>query len=169
MKDNILVQVGVLTLILVTATFLLTYTNSFTEDIVEKNQQEEFNEKVRQIFPATERTEDAGDYYRVYDSAEELLGYAVVSSKYGYQSDIRLLVGFSSREKIKSVVILEQAETPGLGTKITGNDFINQFNGKTCEQTKLKSKSGEIDAISGATISSSAVVEAANKAFEKLD
>lgn len=170
MKNTIYTQVAVLTLILVSATALLAVTNNYTEPIIKENQKEEFNKKLREIFPDTEETENVNDdYYKVYDSQDKLLGYAVVSSEYGYQSDVKLLVGFEKKGKIDKIVILEQGETPGLGTKITRESFIDQFSGLTRESTTLSENGGEVDAISGATISSTAAVEAAKKSFEKFD
>ena len=62
--------------------------------------------------------------------------------------------------------VIEQKETPGLGTKIAESKFADQFIGLNSyhDQFKLKKDGGEIDAVTGATISSRAVIDAVEKA-----
>ncbi len=83
----------------------------------------------------------------------------------GYSGEIKLKIGIDLQGKITGVKILESRETPGLGAKIKGKKFLKQFIGKTGNNLYLKKKnpSGEIDSITGATISSSAVVNALRK------
>ncbi len=86
----------------------------------------------------------------------------------GYSGEIKLKVGVDLRGEITGVKILESQETPGLGAKIKGKKFLEQFIGKTKDNLYLKKKklSGEIDSITGATISSSAIVEAIRERFK---
>lgn len=83
----------------------------------------------------------------------------------GYSGEIKLKVGVDLEEKITGIKILESLETPGLGAKIKEKKFLEQFKGKEKDGLYLKKKepSGEIDSITGATISSSAVVDAIRK------
>jgi len=94
-------------------------------------------------------------------------GFAIHLSSKGYSSsgDIKMLVGININGEITGVKILESTETPGIGTQIEENDFIKQYIGKS-ESVSLKNDGGEIDAISGATISSKAFNVGINKAFE---
>ncbi|UZR94099.1 RnfABCDGE type electron transport complex subunit G [Chondrinema litorale] len=98
----------------------------------------------------------------------ELLGYAVktVSAK-GYSGEIWLMVGINQQGEVKNIAVLDHKETPGLGSKISTENFKNQFEGITSSSSdiKVKKDGGEIDAISGATISSRAVCEAVEKAL----
>jgi electron transport complex protein RnfG len=84
------------------------------------------------------------------------------SSKNGYGGDIRIMVGITADGHLKSIHFLAQHETPGLGTKIDGAPFKLQFAGKPVAGPvwNIKKDQGHFDAITGATISSRAVLEA---------
>ena len=83
----------------------------------------------------------------------------------GYSGEIKLKVGLNLEGRITGVKILESLETPGLGAKIKGKKFLGQFKQKNKNELYLKNKNplGKIDSITGATISSSAVVNAIRK------
>jgi electron transport complex protein RnfG len=99
----------------------------------------------------------------------ELIGMAIkTKSGKGYSGDIWIMVGFSLAGEIQNVFVIEHKETPGLGSKMTAPSFVNQFIGKNPEQMNLKVKKdgGDVDAITGATISSRAYSEAIQLAFD---
>jgi len=101
------------------------------------------------------------------DEAGNQLGYvAVVSTSEGYGGNITLLIGYSNEGVVKGMDIMEINETPGLGTKAGEDPFISQFAYKNVIEfvyTKMGAVAdNEIDAISGATITTKAVVDAAN-------
>ena len=58
------------------------------------------------------------DYYEGYSSSGKINGYALIGEKQGYQSLIRVLVGIDPGGVIQAIKVLQQAETPGLGTRI---------------------------------------------------
>ena len=92
----------------------------------------------------------------------------------GFSGLIRLMVGFDNEGKIIDISVLEQKETPGLGTKILTAQFKDQFKGMTpgTEAFGLHHDGGEIDAITAATISSKAFIDAimrGNNAFLNID
>ena len=96
-----------------------------------------------------------------------LVGTAIETFSKGYSPEpIRIMVGFSTNGEIINTAIIEQKETPGLGSKMTGDKFKNQFNGKNPSQFTLKVKKdgGSVDAITAATISSRAFCDAVQKA-----
>lgn len=98
-------------------------------------------------------------------------GTAVVgSSEKGYSGLVKLMVGFESDGAIKNIVVLEQKETPGLGTKMKGDKFLRQFRGKNPSSFNLKPKKdgGEVDALTGATISTRAFSEATQLAYNEF-
>ena len=83
-------------------------------------------------------------------------GYAVLLSAKGYDASnpIKLAAGFDADGKILCLSVIScSGETSGIGTKVAGEDFLSSFVGK--DQTLAG-----VDAISGATISSSAVLRA---------
>jgi electron transport complex protein RnfG len=64
--------------------------------------------------------------------------------------------------------VLSHAETPGLGSKIIEPAFRQQFNGIPLSQLQLSSSGGSIDSITGATISSQAVIDALSSKVESI-
>ena len=80
----------------------------------------------------------------------------------GYGGEIDVMLGVDPDGTITGIQILNHTETPGLGAKITEEKFIHQFNSKNLSNTKwaLKKEGGELDQITGATISPRAVVRA---------
>jgi electron transport complex protein RnfG len=115
------------------------------------------------------------EVYKVKNENAEEVGYALVYEGNGFQGKIRLICGLSADlEKIYAVEILDQVETPGLGTKVTETPFLEQF--KQLETSPAvnwvkgvpPSKPNEIQAITGATISSKAVVAIINNGIEQM-
>lgn len=114
---------------------------------------------------------------RVYTAkkAGEVVGYAVQSAtKNGFGGMIRMMVGFTPEGEVINVNVLEQAETPGLGTKIAdeGNVLLGCIQGKQLETMQLvngklavRKDGGDVDALTAATISSRAYVDAINRAW----
>lgn len=102
---------------------------------------------------------------------EQTVGYAVESmTKNGFGGVIRMMVGFTTDGKINNVNVLEQAETPGLGTKMCEeeNPLLSSIKGKNSWEVefKVKKDGGELDALTAATISSRAYYEAVARAYQ---
>ena len=103
------------------------------------------------------------------DASGNPVGYVVSStSKDGFGGEVKLSVGINGEGKISGIAFLSLAETPGLGMNATGDEFKGQFIGKNAE-TLTVTKTGapaenEIQAMSGATITSEAVTNAVNAA-----
>jgi len=98
----------------------------------------------------------------------ELTGVAIKTYTHaGYSGYISLMVGFKANGTIHNVVVMEQKETPGLGTKMTEPEFHSQFIGADPASFNLSvDDGGNVEAISGATISSKAYTEAVQRAYE---
>lgn len=123
-----------------------------------------------------ESMKNAGfEVYKVFDQNDKSVGYSLVYSGNGFQGKIKMMIGLTEDlDKITSIEILEQSETPGLGTKILEPPYKNQFNG-LIPNPNIKLVKGieptnpnEVQAITGATISSKAVVTIANEGISKL-
>ncbi len=100
-----------------------------------------------------------------------LVGIAFkTSTMEGYSGFIEIMVGVDSGGTISAIEILSHAETPGLGNKIVTPDFKNNFKGRNLENTKwlVKKDGGDIDQITGATISPRAVTKAVKSGLEFL-
>ncbi|MES9816677.1 MAG: FMN-binding protein [Candidatus Thiodiazotropha sp.] len=123
--------------------------------------------------------------YAGYDSEGDLKGVAAKAAAQGYADLIHILYGYDPAcECIRGVKVLKLAETPGLGDKIiTDANFVANFealdarlsgDGQALENEIVTVKHGskqnpwEIDAISGATISSKAVGKALNQSAKRL-
>ena len=101
------------------------------------------------------------------DASGETLGYAfTITDSEGYGGDIQFAMGVQNDGTLNGISILSISETAGLGMKATTNDFQNQFKDKNVEKftyTKTGASSDdEIDAISGATITTNAMTNGVN-------
>lgn len=117
---------------------------------------------------ATPDGKDSLEFFPAKKGAE-LIGIAIkTKSSKGYSGEISIMVGFNMRGEIQNIFVIEHKETPGLGSKMTTLGFVNQFLGKNPEYMKLKVKKdgGDVDAITGATISSRAYSQAIQLAFD---
>ena len=94
--------------------------------------------------------------------------------KQGFGGVVRLMVGFTPEGEVVNVNVLEQTETPGLGTKMAdeGNVLLASVKGRKLESKKLvdgklavTKDGGDVDALTAATISSRAYVDAINRAW----
>lgn len=88
----------------------------------------------------------------------------------GFSGRFDLMVGFKPDGSINQIVVLEQKETPGLGSKMKESKFKDQFNllninTITSKILKVKKDGGTIDAITAATISSRAFCDGVQKAY----
>jgi electron transport complex protein RnfG len=109
--------------------------------------------------------------FGAYDDDGKLVGYGIPSEGPGFQDTIKLIYGYDPEsENIVGMEVLESKETPGLGDKIVKDqDFLDSFRALSIEPEVLtvkpgtSEKSNEVDTISGATISSKAVVKIINE------
>lgn len=172
---EILIPAISLFIICLVSTFLLGGTNLLTEDkiaeVAEKSAQEarlavcpgavSFNEK--------EVTTDSGTYtvFEGLDKENKTVGYAVTANDKSYGGEIQVMTGFDSGLKITGVEILSIDDTPGLGMNAKKEEFRGQFSSKTGELTvsKQASAENEIQALTGATITSKAVTRCVNAAY----
>ncbi len=171
-----------LTLISLGAAIALGFVHEYTKKPIEASALNNKLEAIRQVIPEFNNDPAAemfrlpaadGDSLEVYPSRMDgkITGYAVKTfSNKGYGGPVLLMVGFMPDGTIRNISVLEQKETPGLGTKMNEPAFKDQFNGKNPFSFKLKVKKdgGEVDAISAATISSRAFSEAVDKAYKTL-
>ena len=175
----------VLTAAAVLSGLLLSLLNLHTRPLIEAHQNKVLNDALSSVLPGSDKIEEQiyenKQFYFGYDAQNNIKGIAFLSEGNGFQSKLRILVGMDAGlTHITKIRILEQKETPGLGTKIEtdpssrGNPewFPNQFDGLNVMNriTYLKNQTpdksaGEIMAITGATISSKAVIDIINVAL----
>ena len=118
------------------------------------------------------------DYYKCYANSDTtgILGYIFKAYGVGYSSTIETMVGIDTTGIIKSIIILSQVETPGLGTKIMevkyGEPepwFQVQFKNRTIAEMDVDKDGGPIESITGATISSRAITKSIREAFSEFE
>lgn len=169
-----LVPTVTLFVICLVATFLLGMTNSVTEPIIEKLSVERELKSRQTVFPDAVSfgeaavLDDGTSIVAALDEAGSTIGYVVVNSEKGYGGDISVMTGVDISGKVTGVNILDHSETAGLGANAANESFRSQFEGLISGITVSKDKAGEnsIDALTGATITSRAVVRAVNAAIE---
>jgi electron transport complex protein RnfG len=123
--------------------------------------------------PAGVDTVTAEKVYLGYDEAGQPVGYAIVGAEPGFQDVIQLIFGYDpGTEQVLGMRVLESKETPGLGDKIMKDlAFVGEFDGVASPIEGVKEPTGaaeEVDMITGATISSRAVIDIINHRLEDL-
>ena len=119
---------------------------------------------------------DRTKFYIVYEARYQgdLKGWVVKTKGQGYADTIELLLGLSpDLRSITGLFVLDQKETPGLGNKIITHAWRSQFVDAPADRTLVviktgSSRPGEIDVVTGATISSRSVTAMINTAIGDL-
>lgn len=150
-----------------------------TAPIIEQQKQMLLEKSLQYVLAADSYQKHEGDmlYYEAKNTQGDIIGWALPLSGKGYGGNIQLLVGVDINQNISGVQVLGHAETPGLGSKIneieykqTESKFLKQFKTKNIQDIVLiKGQTDKnIQAITGATISSKAVVEAVRLGIDKF-
>ena len=106
-------------------------------------------------------------YYLTRDQEENPLITAFVAEQGGFNGPIRFLLVLNEEQQISELQILEHREDPGLGELITRSAFLDQFKG--LDKDSAFSLGIDIQAVSGATISSRAFTTGVRRALENFD
>jgi RnfABCDGE-type electron transport complex G subunit len=151
---------------------------------IEANRLKEIEEAIVSVVPGTETNQklyEEKDFtvYATRDAEGQVTGYAIYTAGTGFQDKIVIMFGTDAAiQKIFRLTILDQKETPGLGAKITDEEaFLKYWENKDCSQPLALRKppvaleelsSSEVNVITGATISSEAVLNTVNDSLAKL-
>lgn len=190
-KDSMLKDTFTLFMITLIAGFALGLVHEITAPAIAAQEQKSKTEAYYKAFPEAEeftedielskQVENAGsvleengygkaainEAFLAKDASGKILGYVVrVTTEEGYKGGIVIALGYGLDGIVKGMEVTTINETAGLGSKAAEDSFTGQFVGKKVEQfeyTKTGSaKDNQVDAISGATITSSAVVNEVN-------
>ena len=173
---NQMVRFGViLGVICLAATLVLAATYEITKPKIDAELKKEEQDALKEIIPEADNfindSVDGIEYFKA-EKNKSLVGYCIRVTGTGYNGYIRCIVGIDKNGIIKGARILEHYETPGLGAKInevkpgeTQPWFLRQFEGKPAKEIFVKQN---IDAITGATISSKAVTDAIRDTVSKF-
>jgi Na+-translocating ferredoxin:NAD+ oxidoreductase subunit G len=171
-----------LTFLAMGASIALGFVHEYTKGPIEASNLNRKLEAIRQVVPEFNNNpaddmfklpSEDGDSLEIYPAKmdNKIRGYAIKTySNKGYSGTIILMVGFKPDGMINKISVLEQKETPGLGTKMKEPKFNEQFNDKDPSSFTLKVRKdgGQVDAISAATISSRAFCDAVSKAYNSF-
>ena len=153
----------VLTLICLVISGALAFTNSVTEPVISGAAAEREEEARYEMIPEAENFEILvfeglpASIRNVYRSTNNV-GYVFMITTSGYGGDIKIMCGIAPDGRLIGSRAIEQTETKGLGARIAEAPFASQFDGK---DSKLEG----VVAITGATISSTAYINAIKDAF----
>lgn len=182
-KDTFMNMVISLFVITIISGFSLGYVNQLTEQPIKDAKVAKKTNAIKLVLPAFDnnpvedvvliKSKNVKDSIEVYlgFANNEFVGAAVIgSSEKGFSGLVKLMVGFKENGEIQNIAVLEQKETPGLGTKMKDEKFLAQFRDKnpSTYNLKVKKDGGEVDALTGATISSRAFGEATQMAFDEF-
>jgi len=166
-----LVPTITLFVICLAATALLGITNAVTAPKIDELAKQKEIDTRKEVFSQAvdfgEKVSDEFNMVPAFDENKNVIGYVVVTSAKGYGGAVEVMTGVTVDGKVTGISILSHSETPGLGAKSTNDDFRSQFEGLIGGITVSKDQAGDnsIDAITGATITSRAVVNAVNEAI----
>lgn len=156
----------ILLLICAISTGLLAYVNMLTAPVIAENTKKQQDEAQREVLASAVKFDDLGDSVFVgMDLSGNPVGYAVSVAPSGYGGAISMIVGVNTDLTISGVKILSMSETPGLGAKANDEKFLSQFKGKDSEMELKK----DINAITGATITSTAVTKGVKEAISLVE
>ncbi len=181
LKSSLFNMIAALLGVSVLSALALGYVYEITKEPIARAKDEKTLNAIREVIgsfdnnPFAEKTTvsaPGGKYeLELYPARENGIITAVAVKTFsdnGFGGRIELIVGLLRDGTITGYKVLSQKETPGLGTKIAEEDFAGQFVGLNSylDDISLTRSGGSIDAVTGATISSKAVIDAVGKAVE---
>jgi Na+-translocating ferredoxin:NAD+ oxidoreductase subunit G len=163
--------------------FLLSLMNYTTSSVIAERARFDAEAKRKEVLPSADKFEAIGKWDDKIPGTEiikeaykatsngKTRGYVFSAVPKGYGGNIQVTVGVSLEGKVSGVAIGENKETPGLGSKSTEPGFKGQFGNKVTGMKlsvvkKKPTADNEVQAISGATITSKAVTSAVQAASD---
>lgn len=148
-------------------------------DRIDANKKAETRAQVPELVPGAASAGEArrvGELlaYPALDAAGRTVGWVVRARGQGFADVIELLIGFDAdAARVTGMYVLDQKETPGLGNKISDRDWRAQFAGKSAQTPfeivkRAPRKPAEVEAVTGATISSDSVAAIVNKTMREF-
>lgn len=187
-KGSIVIATVAIVIITLVAGAALAYVEQITKEPIEQAELEAQEEAYNEVFSDAESFSELEDFdsdeaseilsemgYNVtldqaataLDDGGNKLGYVfVITSHEAYDGDLQLVIGITNEGTTNGISFLSLSETAGLGMEADTDSFKSQFAGKSVEEFEY-TKSGaetdeQIDALSGATITTNAVTNAVN-------
>lgn len=187
MKETIKLTVR-LFLITAIAGFVLAFANSFTSPVIKERERLQYEEALREVFADADKFETLEDgklnsiktkiknieKVEIAKKSDKTVGYVFKTlGKNGYGGDISMLMAINNENQIiVGFKVLKHSETPGLGSRVTTDEYAKSVIGNTVKEHLVKNLNPEayndIQAITGTTISVNAVLNGLNAAIDAL-
>lgn len=180
-KDGPLAAALILFVIATVVTFALAGANELTKDTIAAQAKIDQDNARIEVFPGAVSFEDIStdfitaetpkikSVFKALDTTNRMAGLIVVSVSRGYAGDVEIMTGITLDMKLYGIKVLSENETPGLGKKVRDAPFTSRFINKEPDLLfslkKTDPNTNHIDAVTGATISSTAMVDASNNAL----
>ena len=181
-KDTLLNMFVALFVICVVSGGVLGLVYNATKDPIAATEKAKKTEAIKNVLPEFQELKDINvksamedtelPFHLAYDANGNFIGAAVETfTNKGFSGNISLMVGILADGTVNNISVLQHAETPGLGSKMSEPSFKDQFNNKHADSFNfnVKKDGGDVDAITAATISSRAFCDAVNRAISTFE
>ena len=175
-KDDIIKPVAVLLTICIIIPLALSVTNKITAEKIARLETENSNKNMALLVKAEsyKRCETNGIVYYAAVNGGNTAAYIFTESAKGYGGDVSVMTAVKPDGTVAGVAILDvSGETPGLGQNAAKESFYSQYaglkKGVSLLKNGAKAENNEVDAVTGATITSTAVTRAVNAALDDFE
>lgn len=183
MKNNEYFHLGgVLLAITAAVALLLGFFNNLTADVIAATKAENERLSMQSVMPnaasfetlepeSVQQDSIITGISEALDENGERIGYCFSLAPKGYGGEVSVMVGVNSDLTVSGVSITSHSETPGLGANAADKEWLSQFSGKTAGITVVKNSAqgNQIQAVTSATITSTAVTTAVNSALDMAE
>lgn len=175
----------ILLIISFVAAMSLALTNEVTKDKIVEQRTMANELAKKEVLPEATRFEDITgemaleitenfspivESYVGYDASDAVVGYVFKSKPTGFGGPLEVVTGINLNSEVTGLRVGSHLETPGLGAKGTNADYYEQYAGKSATEwigvSKTAATGNDIQAITGATISSDAITVGANASID---
>jgi len=177
LKSKRIYPVAFVCLVLLTAVALLAFAENSTKDRMQFLKDQQTLEILSEVFPDISfySFEEESGIYTVYNSAKNRIGYAFYAEGMGAEvpmteggrkvpGPIVILVGLEDKETINGIVVISHSETSWFWDFLLSRNYLEQFSGLKIDACYFKRNGGEVDAVTGATLSSTLVLDTVREA-----
>lgn len=175
-REDIIKPVGVLLAICIIIPLALSVTNKVTAKKIAELENENSKKNMQSLVSADdfEKCSDGGIEYYTAIKGGDTAAYIFTESAKGYCGDVSVMTAVKPDGTIAGVAILDvSGETPGLGQNAAKESFYSQYaglkKGVSLLKNGAKAENNEVDAVTGATITSTAVTRAVNAALDDFE
>lgn len=181
-NDDVFSLIWKLGVICLAVALILSVTNLITADKIKQMEKAASESAMKALITADEYKridnslllQDEDTTFFEAETDNGVVGYIVETVAKGYGGEVKIMTAIGTDKKIIAVTVLAAPdETPGLGQNITKSAFLEQLKGKTEGVSVVRNgadtEKNEIDAVTGATVSSRAVKSCIDEAFAALN